>query len=339
MRRAELDDVEQRLQTLLREVRVAEDSKRAVVTYSAEGAPAEARVLSADNCEDLISSVALISAMAIEGSRNAGQPPPVAPATAGEPDPPTTISEEAPAPTAATTNGPAANSGTLIGEEPSGEAPRAEARATAPAELAGAAPGTLISPLSTTDGSAERSSAASSNDSHGWGVALGATIDAWTGPSSSPGADLALSFTPNTGRWTLRVGARYARSATSVEEREAIFHMLGASLEGCFALLEEPPMGFGLELGARTVAGTLVGRGVDSPALPRTEQHVIPWLDGAMFVRAVSPAWRQFRLELQAEAGTPLIEHRFEFEEPQTTVFHPRVAPKGGARLGVRGEW
>ncbi len=353
--------VERRLNDFLTAVRVSADARRAVVTYGRDAAATE-RVLTADNCDELVTSVALISAMALEANGSETSPPAgAAPnpsgevadqsaassegATADNQAPRTPVDSASPSnaveqPEAPTSDAdsaafPARDTPLLGDSEPNAQAP-SERTATREQEETNA-PRPASGNTSDRQG-AQQSVSVAQDGGLQWGLAAGASLDGWSGPAPVWGADLGVRLAPDTSWWSLRMGVKHTRSKATSAGRVAEFRTYAVAGEACLAALQARQE-LRLELCGRVTAGLMSAFGVASEELALTQNAEIAWLDGAALVRASSPPWAHFRVELQVEAGSAFREHRFEFDVPEATVFHPRTALMGGARAGLLWEW
>jgi hypothetical protein len=326
--------VERRLDAFLGEVRVAADAKHAVVTYGKAGEHLAERALSADSCNELLVSIALISAMALETGM-AGDPgigTPVAPDIAAslgrfddEPSPreaddgsPIVVRVEAEE--ASPTKEPQ-ELRTARQEKPQSGSPDPQAKSLRSAKPIGAGPSDAASPLK-------------------WGATAGIKVDSWTGANLAWGGDFGVRLSPPPGGlWVVRASVHHARSeAATADGREAKFRAFGAGIEACVAALRAP-VGIDFELCGRTTAGVLYAEGIVGSALIRAERVSVPVFDAAALVRGLSPPWGPFRFEIQAELGSALVDHRFEFTSPEAVVFHQRQRLRPGSRIGGLWEW
>lgn len=170
------------------------------------------------------------------------------------------------------------------------------------------------------------------HDSYEWSVGAGGRVDTWTGPELALGFD-ALVSVASTLDWSLRAGVVHTRSRASVDERDADFRLYAARLEGCPTRWVNED--WVIEPCVTVSVGLLLARGLEESALARAQQSETPWVDAAVVVRAQTPLLGPVRFEAQLELGTAVTDHRFEFEDPEVTLFHPRFGPGPAARLGA----
>jgi hypothetical protein len=254
------------------------------------------RTLSGKACDEVVSGIALVTALALEvqrelSNRALDSAPPLPPDSPGD----TLVDAAPPAPTAAEAVNPPA----LVRPERTARPPRP--RRKAPRFL------------------------------HGTGVGGG---NAWFVAPGTPAvfdAVFRLAHTSLAG--SLRAGFRGWVSAVTVGSRSADFLGYAGSLEGCPVVWPrvarvrfEPCVG--------TTLGVLEGEGDQSDQLAITESSRIFWADVRGIARLRLALSRLVELEGQGELGVPLRTHRFLFQNPEQTVFEvPRIGL--GWRAGV----
>jgi hypothetical protein len=258
------------------------------------------RTLSGKACDEVVSGIALVTALALEvqrelSNRALDSAPPVPPASPGD-----TMVEGAtpapPAPAASETVNPPA----LPGPE----------RASSPPPRPRLKPPRFL---------------------HGTGVGGG---NAWFVAPGTPAvfdAVFRLAHTSLTG--SLRAGFRGWVSSVTVGGRSADFLGYTGSLEGCPVVW--PRVGrVRFEPCVGTTLGVLEGEGDQSDQLAITESSRIFWADVRGIARLRLALTRLVELEGQGELGVPLRTHRFLFQNPEQTVFEvPRIGL--GWRAGV----
>jgi hypothetical protein len=164
--------------------------------------------------------------------------------------------------------------------------------------------------------------------------ALGATgrMGGWTGPDNPLGIAVFGVLQKQNERWALRGSALWTTSQSSVDDRGARFQVLALRVEGCATVLGGHG---GLTLGSCVAVGggAMFASGLSTSNLLTATAETVPWLDAAFILRVATPALWGIRFEAQAELGSPLLRHDFEFDAPKATVF--RVAPGVTPALGV----
>jgi hypothetical protein len=258
------------------------------------------RTLSGNACDDVVSGIALVTALALEAQREL----------------------EGHAPEAASTAAP----------ESPGDAPSDTETPAAPA----AAPPINVNPPAALDPERvppvpPRRRRARPRFLHGAGVGGG---NAWFVAPGTPAvfdAMFRLAHTSLPG--SLRAGFRGWLSAVTVGNRSANFLGYTGALEGCSVpwprsgrVRFEPCLG--------TTLGVLEAEGDQSAELATAESARIFWADARGIARLRLTLTRLVELEGQGELGVPLRTHRFLFQNPEQTVFEvPRVGL--GWRAGV----
>lgn len=265
------------------------------------------RTLAGKTCDEVVSGIALVTALALEAQHeSAGATPDATPGAApaeapasGEGEPAAADNLPEPAPPSPPPAKPVVAQRPKLRSKPS--PPRAHPRPAAPHLLYGA------------------------------GLAGG---NAW---SVAPGTPLAFDAAFRLGHSALsgsvRVGARTWISDEKVGSRSASFLGYAAGLDVCpVAWPAETPLRVEPCLG--TTLGVLEGKGDASGTLPVTESKRILWADVRGILRLRLAVTAQVDLEAQGELGVPLRTHRFLFQNPDETVFQvPAFGP--GWRAGV----
>jgi hypothetical protein len=253
------------------------------------------RTLAGKTCDEVVSGIALVTALALEAQHE------------------TTQNDTAPATTTA--------------NEPSGEE-------TPPGPPLTAPPSTPIEPESAPrpEPAARRRRATRLGFRHGAGAGAG---NAWYLAPGTPvvfDGMFRLSHTSLAG--SLRAGFRgWISNTTTIGGRSANFLGYAASIEGCptswprsFPVRFEPCLGVAL--------GVLEAHGNRTEQLEDTADARIFWADARGIARFRLAVSKLVELDGQAELGIPLRTHRFLFENPQQTVFEvPRIGL--GWRAGV----
>jgi len=259
-------------------------------------APVE-RVVAGETCEELVSGLALITALAFGAGRESS--PLTEPSRTTEPR-----AVVAPAASASASSQAAPRSA------PAPPTPSVRAHSDA------STPITNSTPLAIELGAG------------GW-------TTSWWDPSGMWGADLFVGVAPKDRRtWSVRAAGLYGFGSSRAGDREADFRFFGGRVEGCAfsrsfyrgRLVIEPCLA--LELGA------LRGSGQDASALLEgasdTAFAATAAFTGRFRFRIVKGIFSEF----QAYLGVPLVHHEFVFEEPREQIF--RIPSFGtSARLGL----
>lgn len=353
LREPKPERVEQRLSDLVSALQVSGDGTRGTLKYGGPGQERSERVLTAETCLELITSVALICAIALDSEQPREPSAPVAPSELlpGAPSPATRetpakelspTTPESSTPLRPATESPATEQNPSRSERAMPQGPAAEqlAAESEPASQQQDPEEPTAEPAKPTTAppQQDRSTPDASDAALQWSTGLGARWDGWSGPGKPWGLDLFVRAKPASEDWALRTAVMHTRSDSRVTGREATFRSLLAGLEGCLTLWRTGP-GWALEGCPRISLGVLDASGVQDSTLVRAERARIFWLDGAAVMRAMTPLWGRVRFELQGEVGSALREHRFEFDEPSAMVFHARPRPALGGRVGFSWDW
>lgn len=333
-------DASTALAALIRSVRIDDSAKHAEIQFSGAGATGAQRSVSAETCEELVASLALICAMALSSSSE-GDAAGAAPSATGVP------SDSSPS---ASLTAPSASVPTA---PPSASVPPALPPAPSPLSSAlppVAQPSALddaddegegeerVEPTSKDAQRAEpqRESAAFVRDEAStWGVGLGVRADGWTGPAVPLGLDAFVNASPFDAFWSARASLLHTRSQGSSEGRVAVFHLYASRVEGCTPFFPFRNANWVVEPCIGVSAGLIYARGLQSSELPLARQVYVPWFDAALIGRVRSPRIGPLRLEAQAEVGSALVTHGFRFDEPDGAVFEVRPDPALAARVGI----
>jgi hypothetical protein len=256
------------------------------------------RTLSGDTCDEVVSGIALVTALALEAQHEpAGEASDTTPPVPSDPaaDDPPVVAEAPPEPP------DAAVKTTDIPRSGSRRKPRRRARAERPRFL------------------------------HGAGVGGG---NAWYLAPSTPAVfDAAFRLGHTSLAGSARAGFRSWLSSTTAEGRRASFLGYAGSLEVC--PVEWPRSGgVRFEPCLGTTLGVLEAEGDPSVELPTTESARIFWADARGIARVRLALTELVELEGQGEVGAPLRSHRFLFQDPEETVFEVPGAGLGW-RAGV----
>lgn len=334
-------------------VRVNIDPRRgaAHVEFREPGAVPVVRQVQGDDCEELVSGVALITALAF-GSRRSEAGRASSEEDAGE----TTAGGETPlgaTPASASASAsesavPAEPQTPQTPQTPERPAPMAGpkttrtvargARARSPRRVKGAAP-SRTKPAKTAAGAEALGESALFDERPaprrvGFDAGTGAWVTSWLSPGRTLGADAFARVGNADSGWAARLSVGYGAGATArVDEREADFSFIGGRLEGC-------PLGFVFAPAARlepclaVELGRLRGAGREDSALRLGADESVFWAAGVVVGRLRTLIARSVVVEVQAELGIPITSHDFVFEDPETEVFS---APSfgGGGRIGV----
>jgi hypothetical protein len=245
------------------------------------------RTLSGKTCDEVVTGIALVTALALEAQRES--------AGTSRDD----AVEAAPAPAEPPENAPA------------GDARPAEPDTTKRAEP----PRPVAEPPRPVTPRPRRARPALR---HGAGVGGG---NAWF---VAPGTPIVFDAVFRIGHTSVsgsgRVGFRSWLSSPTVGTRSASFIGYAGALEACpvawpsrGVLRIEPCVGLTL--------GVLEGIGIRAVELPDVESARIFWADARGLGRARVAVSELVELEAQGEVGVPLRRHRFLFQNPEQTVF------------------
>jgi hypothetical protein len=260
------------------------------------------RTLSGKTCDEVVTGIALVTALALEAQRETARAP-------GE---------------------DAAQATPVPGESPE-NAPPADEKPAEPAATRSHVAETRRPPPSPPRAKTPRARPVPSALRHGAGIGGG---NAWF---VAPGTPLVFDAVFRLGHTSLsgsaRAGFRSWLSNASVGSHSASFIGYAGALEGCplawphqSALRLEPCLGLTL--------GVLEAVGNRTVELPSVESARIFWADARGIARVRVAVSELVELEAQGELGVPLRTHRFLFQNPEQTVFE--VPPYGlGWRAGV----
>lgn len=258
------------------------------------------RTLSGSTCDEVVSGIALVTALALEAQRE--------------------LSREVGA-------DPAAPSAETPGDAP----PAADAPVQAePGPPAPVAPSPVAPPPPPRD-EPPRREPRRSGFSHGAGVGGG---NAWYVAPGTPAVfDATFRLAHASLPGSARAGFRSWISTLTLGDRSARFLGYAGTLEAC--PIEWPRTGrVRLELCLGVTLGVLEGEGERTQSLPLVDSARIFWADARAVPRLRAALTRLVELEGQAEVGMPLRTHRFLFQDPEETVFDvPSVGL--GWRAGV----
>ena len=282
------------------EVRLEPSRHRATLLLKEPDAAPVERLVEGDSCEELVSGLALITALAFGAARE----PPNATETAA----------------------------------PRATQPEAEAPATARvAPLEQQTPAESAVPIGRGGEQASGTASRPGASSPPLGIELGAGgwVNTWSAPNAALGADLFVRMAPTAARsWSLRASALYGFRSSYVGDRAAEFRFVGGRAEGCpisgsyYRRRLSGEACLALELGA------LNGRGRDSSALLEGASDTVFSATALITGRIRARLGERFFVEGQGDLGLPLLRHEFVFEQPSERIF---MTPALGfsARLGL----
>jgi hypothetical protein len=287
------------------------------------------RAVQGSDCDELVSGVALITALAF-GSRATS----TADAPASASAPPRPEGSEAAEPVKGAVAPKPAKLVPLAPPPKTRTAPRSRRsanrspRGPSAARAAGTAPEAdeLV---------ADEVPAAEDRAGSGLGFEAGAGgwISSWLSPDRTLGADAFARIGQRATGWSARLSLAYGEGSAQVDDRAADFSFLGGRLEGC-------PVGLVLSKRIRAEPclaaelGRLHGSGREDSALRTATETSVFWLAAVLAARVRVPLGRWVIVEAQGELGIPVTSHEFVFHDPEASVF--TVPPVGGAgRIGV----
>jgi hypothetical protein len=275
--------------------------RRAFLVFREGTAPALERMVQGNTCAELVSGLALITALAF----GAGQEPRAeASAPSGEGSPPVP-----PVPATLAARRPP-------GKEPA-EAHPARAGRTPPdieRSRAGEAPASV--PLD-------------------WEAGAGGWVNTWLAPESALGLDGFLRVAPESAGWSLRLAGLYASGTAYVGDRRAEFGFWGGRAEVC--PISRPLSSNLLGEGCLAMeAGTLRGRGESASSLRDAASESLFWSAALIAGRLRANFAERISLEAQGELALPLVRHEFVFTEPRERIFlTPTVGFAGRVGVGI----
>jgi hypothetical protein len=278
------------------EVRLEPCQHRATLLLKEPGSEPVERVVAGDSCEELVSGLALITALAFGAARE--------PATATESPP-----------------------------VPAAEAPATAPAAAVASPLEPPLPAKSLQATVSEPASSSASSRAASSPALALEIGAGGWLNTWSAPNGGLGADLFLRVAPKAPSWSLRASGLYGFRVSSVGERVAEFRFVGGRVEGCPLVRNvqrwlSGEACLGLELGA------LSGRGRDSSALLVAGSDTVFSATALITGRTRARFGKRFFLEGQGDLGLPLVRHEFVFEQPSEQIFRTPVLGFS-ARLGL----
>ena len=303
-------------------VRVEPAARRASVEFQDVNGARVTRAVQGDTCDELVTGVALITALAF-GAQSTAAPASNAevPAQPAQPAQPAKTDADAgtgntavkAAPRAATPKRPTAL------RQPKSNRPRAR-RSAAPAAT-----------------EVERSEESAEEDAPeaplGWDAGAGGWLSSWLSPTRTLGADLFVRLGTRRAGWSARISGLYGASSVYLDDRRADFSFLGGRLEGC-PLAFDVLSSLAAEACVTAELGSLRGAGREDSALRVGGEQSVFWAAAAVVARLRAPVTRFAVLEIQGEFGLPISAHEFVFEDPEVEVF--RVPSYGGAgRIGL----
>lgn len=166
--------------------------------------------------------------------------------------------------------------------------------------------------------------------------AIGAGAAAHTGLAPWPAAllDGVIELTWPEHGWSLRGRGSFGLARALVQERGAHFEYVGGGLDVCPLVL-----GAHLDWQVRSCLAFDLGQvraaGEVESALRSATSHRLWWSAVGLAARLQSPRVYGVRFELEGGANVPLWHRRFEFDDPEATVFEtPALAVS--ARLGLQ---
>jgi hypothetical protein len=293
-----------------------------------DGARVE-RAVQGRTCEELVSGVALITALAFGAHEQAKaeaagevKPEQPAPGELEQPKPGEQSAAQTPAKAEAETR-----SKKLIPLKPP---PKSRPRVVPKSELPPKDdPGDVPRDqgVEATDGERPRRALSAEAGAGGW-------LSGWLAPTSMLGVDAFVRLGPTSASWSVRASAAMGSATAEIGDRRADLRFYGGRLEGCL-------------LGARLVArlsaeacgaaelGALAGAGQESSALREASEQTVFWGAAVLLARARS-GLGPLVIEAQAELGIPISRNEFVFQNPQEAVFEaPDVGAAGRIGVGV----
>jgi len=323
-------------------VELTEDSavaRRFVVTVGLDAKGARARVdfahatgaqvsrsIRGETCDEVVSGIALISALALEGRVPA----------LSDPDP--------------VSGSPAAEGSASFPQSPGQAAPQ-------PPSVADAAESALVpsEPLAPTNKPVPKSTAASAVVSGEtqpepraprrstvaplaprFAAGVGAGFASHSGPSGAPFLDAFFAANLFARRAVARGSVWHFRSsAETADGKVAHFRGYGLRLEGCVRLLDDGR--FYLDPCLATDVGVLSGSAEASPALIEPRDSLRGWWSSSAVARLSAAFSGRLLLEVQGEFAVPVLVHRYGFGDPpanQALWEVPRVGMLGRAGVG-----
>ncbi len=315
------------LEQLVVRVLVEPHKQRARVELEGgDGARVE-RAVQGRTCEELVSGVALITALAFGAHEQAkaeaaAEVKPEQPGP-GEPEQPTPPESAAtPAKAEAETR-----SKKLIPLKPP---PKSRPRVVPKSELPPKGdPADVPEDRGVEATAGERSRRALSAE-----AGAGGWISSWLAPTRMLGVDAFARLGPKSASWSVRASAAVGSAMAEVGDRRADLRFYGGRLEGC-------------PLGARLLArlsaeacgaaelGALAGAGQAGSALREASEQTVFWGAAVLLARARS-GLGPLVIEAQAELGIPISRNEFVFQNPREEVFQaPDVGAAGRLGIGV----
>lgn len=321
------------LEQLVVRVSVEPQKQRASVELQGSDGGRVERAVQGRTCEELVSGVALITALAFgahtqakaetEAAAPEAKPEEPAPGAAEAPKPPEVTAAKAPVDAAAGTR----SSKLVPLKPPPKSAPRVVPKSQLPSKSAG-------------DGSEDvpedsgPESIGEARSRRGFSVEAGAGgwLSTWLAPTRMLGGDAFARIGARTGSWSARASALLGAATAEVGDRRADLDLYGGRLEGC-------PIGARLlsrlsaEACVAAELGALRGSGRAESALREADSQTVFWGAAVLLARARSPLG-PLVIEAQAELGIPVSGNEFVFQNPEQSVFK---APDFGAagRLGI----
>jgi hypothetical protein len=139
------------------------------------------------------------------------------------------------------------------------------------------------------------------------------------------------------GAVSARLAAHYASADRNVGGRRANLRLMGVEASACLPreLLSTTWIHF---CGALDM-GSLRAQGLESPGLTSLDSRTILWVAVGAELRLAWEPDAPFWVELNGQLGVPLVNHRFIFENPDTTVFEIEgvdLTAGAGVATGVR---
>jgi len=283
------------------EVRLEPAQHRATLLLKEPNAAPVERVVAGDSCEELVSGLALITALAFGAARE-----------------------------------PPNEAGTAM---PRAAEPVESTKAVTPAPaLEQVPPAAPVPPSPREPAHRDPSSAAALSRPLGVELGAGGWVNSWSAPNAGFGGDLFVRLAPKgASSWSVRASGLYGFRSVYVGDRLADFRFLGGRAEGCpisrsyFQQVLSAEACLGLELGA------LRGRGRDSSALLEGASDTVFSATALVTGRLRAHIGRRFFVEGQGDLGLPLVHHDFVFEDPPERIFQiPVLGFAARLGLGVR---